>query len=422
MPSRKPAVHRAALLVVTAWAASAGAHGPAAAITGVAAARGGVPTVIQVSEGLAVAEGTGFRYVCPTQFGNELSPPALSLDGASTFVVGAEDLYTLATDGTVAATHRPEFSRHTVLTLSAVSGRLYGFVFAGGETRIVQIEPPLSAPLWTDARPYDSLSAEGDGFWMGRAEGAIGHAMHVDLGGSAAPERTFPIEGGSMVARVVAAGDDLYVALITGDLAGRLLTIGPDGGAAVLTANAPLQGPVVLDGGAVVAGVDGALESLGAGAPVALGSSVATCIGRSPGLSFLCSRTKLSSLGPSGPEALLADLAGLAPPDLDRVAPDLRDACTLQWKVFQADLRAVGVTTGAADGGTPHPEGGRESPPPTPPKSAGCAIAIAMSSESTHPVARTVALWGALVSLRRRRVLRATRARPSNHQSRRHTV
>jgi MYXO-CTERM domain-containing protein len=333
------------------WTFAAGAHGPPASVTGVVAVGASGPTVVAVSEGFAQHAADAWRYVCPVQFGNELSPPAASTDGARTFVVGAHDLYTLGSDASVSALNRPDLAREFVLGLYLVNGGIYAFRFDAGQSQLVEIEPPASKPLWSDSNAYDSISPAADGFWLARAEGTVGHLARLDLGGQLHDARTFPLEAGDAIARVAEARGTLYVAVLTADLSGKLLALGGDAGATVLvSATAPVQGPITVAGSHVFAADDGVLAKLLPQLASPVSPDYASCVGHLGDFAYFCSRTTLFSLTASGPAAPLFALAGLNPPDLDRVNAGAKDACVTQWNVFSYDLRRIGVQV-AGDGG-----------------------------------------------------------------------
>lgn len=394
-------------LSVFCWSPVTQAHGPPAAVTGLTASRPDGVAVVAATEGLVQRAGGTWRYVCPVQFGDELSPPALSVDGSRTFVVGQDDLFVLDADGSVSAQARPDLSRQFVLGLAGVEGRLYASRFADGQTEIRQIEPDTGAPLWQNAGPYDALTPALDGFWVARTEGTMGHATHIDTRGQSTDERAFAVTPGDIVGRVEEARGTLYISLLTSGLSGKLLSVGADAGATVLAeTNAPVQGPIALADGSVFVAADGVLDALGASGVSPVAAARATCVGRLGDLGYLCSRTRLLSLAASGPGSTLFDLAAIRPPELALVRPDVRDACTVQWTVFRNDLRAIGAL-GPADAGLPPPEAGTDAPPQ--PSSGGCALGRgAGRRQSSGAVPGAVAL---LLSLRRRRARRSARAR-----------
>jgi hypothetical protein len=357
-----------------AWASTAAAHGVPAAVTGVAAAGPDGPSVVLVSEGLVQRFGGEWHYVCPAQFGNELSPPALSVDGERTFVVGQNDLFVLGPDGTVTPQGEPALSRRFVVGLGAAGGRLYGFRFENGSTEIRAVSGTSDIPLWRGDQIYDSLSADDEGFWVARTADGVGHATRLDLAGSPSGEHTFVVESGEIVNKVADIQGSVYVSILTPLFAGRLLRLGADGGAtALLTTTSPLMGPLSLDSGAAFFIADGVLEMLGTGSSSPAYEDRATCLGRLGSLSYLCSRTKLLALTASGPKDLLLDLADLKGPIAapGAVSAHLGDDCALQWVVFQNDLRAIGVLP-PADAGTPEKIRGEAAPAAQ--ESSGCAI------------------------------------------------
>jgi hypothetical protein len=381
-----------------AWAVAAHAHGGPAGVTGIASAGPGAARVVQTTEGLVQRHGERWRYICPVRFGNELSPPALSANGESTFVVGEEDLYSLATDGSATALGRPELARPFVLGLHVSSHRLYAVRFAEGRTEVVQLEPPSSGPVWSDATPYDSLSPATEGFWAARVEGTQGHAVHVDLAGTLVERRTFTVQPGDIVARIAEAEGTLYVAILTRNLAGELLAVGADdAGKTLARSRAPVLGPFP-SGDRLVAGMDGSLLDIDALTGTPAGIDEVTCLGRLGDAPYLCSRTKLFALDGATRGELLFDLAAIEPPDLEKVPPELRGACGGQWSVFRDDLRAIGAIEADAGGASVVDAGARTSRGEVG-TSGGCAASGARSG-TPSPLEWLISTIGA-VTLRR---------------------
>jgi hypothetical protein len=409
-------------LLPLAWAAVAHAHGGPAGVTGIASASLGKAALVQTTEGFVQRQGERWRYICPVRFGNELSPPALSANGGSTFVVGEKDLYSLAEGGSATALGRPELARRFVFGLHVSSHRLYAVRFADGRTEIVQLDPPSSTPVWSDTTLYDSLSPARDGFWAARVEGTQGHAVHVDLGGILVERRSFTVQPGDIVARIAEAGGTLYVAILTQNLAGELLAVGADGTVTTLArSRAPVLGPIP-SGDRLVAGTDGSLLDIDGltGAPA--GTDEVTCLGWLGDAPYLCSRTKLFALDGATRGELLFDLAAIEPPDLEKVPPELRGACGGQWSVFVNDLRAIGAIEADA-GGAEVADAGARAPRSEVGASGGCASAgarrgVRSGARRTVPSALEWLIWtiGAVTLRRassRRRLNRGTSRRAS---------
>ncbi|HEX7668335.1 MAG TPA: hypothetical protein VF395_02070 [Polyangiaceae bacterium] len=395
----------AALVATIAWASTAAAHGVPAAVTGVAAAGPDGPSVVLASEGLVQRLGGEWHYVCPAQFGNELSPPALSVDGERTFVVGQNDLFVLGPDGTVTPQGEPALSRRFVVGLGAAGGQLYGFRFENGSTEIRAVSGTSDTPLWRGDQIYESLSADDEGFWVARTADGVGHATRLDLAGSPSGEHTFVVEPGEIVNKVSQIQGSVYVSILTPFFAGRLLRLGADGGAtAFLKTTSPLIGPLSLDAGVAFFIADGVLEILGTGSSSPAYEDRATCLGRLGSFSYLCARTKLLALTASGPKDLLLDLADLKGPiaaPAGVVSTHLGDDCALQWVVFQNDLRAIGVLP-PADAGTTKIRGEAA---PAAQESSGCAIGRAENPTGI----RCLVLLAGLVAARTIRRARSRR-------------
>lgn len=360
-----------AAVVVIASATTSSAHGPAVGVTFVAAADDSGPTVVGVSEGLVQRIENEWRYVCPSLFGDELAPLALSLDGERTFVVGTDDLFVLAADSTVTPQNRPEFSRRFVTGLGRVADRMFAFRIADRRTEIVEITDPPSAAVWSDAGVYHSISADDAGFWAARVSAdGVGHVSRLDVEGAVVAQHTFVAEPGESVLRAMALGDDVYVSTLTSWQTGRLTRIdGAGDQTRIVDATEPLRGPLAVSDDAAYFIADGVLDALPDATTTPVFSERATCLDQHGGHSYLCSRTTLLGLDASGTVHAVLDLAELQGPVAGALNADVSDRCALQWRVFQDDLRAVGALPDASPAA------------PTPAK--GCTISRGVPSNAS---------------------------------------
>jgi hypothetical protein len=340
-----------ALLLVAAGLVgrAASAHGAPAGVTAVAAADTAGPSVVALTEGLAMRRGGEWRYLCQSQFGGELSPPALSFDGERTYVVGQDDLFILGRDGRVAAQHRPDLSRRSVLQLVATDHAVVALRFADGATELVPVDGALAAPLFHAAGPSDSVSFDAGSLWVARTEGTTGVALKLGPDGSVLEQRRFPVGLSASIIRMQHVLGSLYASVVTALAGGLLLRVdagdaGGGGGATpAFSSSAPILGPFASDQSAWVES-SGELYRFEGGAPALLPASVsATCLGTHGTLAYVCTRTRLVRLDPAGPGADLLDLKDLRGPDLDLLAVDAREACNQDWIVFREHLRLAGV-------------------------------------------------------------------------------
>jgi hypothetical protein len=385
--------------LVLALASSAAAHGPAAAILGVTALRNGTPHVINLTEGFAVARSGVFHYVCPAWFGPELSPPAASPDGLLTYVVGADDLYTLGDDGTATPEHAPQFSRNSVLTLSAVGGGVFATRLVDSGIELWRIDGERAGPLYRDADGFDSISSDDSGFWLGQASGGEGTAIRVGTDGAVLTHLRFAVDVTSTIAGVASVGSDVYVSVADSYGRGTLLKL-QDGDASdagpleLAHASASFSGPLPAFDAAWSAG-DGTLYRLANGTATKMtdpASGYVTVIALSGGVAVASERTKLYRISGSGIGDELFDLSVLKGPEH---LPATDTACAGQWEVFKGDLARAGVTLrGAADAGPDAAASPKETP------SSGCSAGGAPFRErGAFPLGLA---WAALATWRAR--------------------
>lgn len=320
----------------------AAAHGPPASVTGIAARDDAGLRVVTLSEGLGIHLPSGWTWICPAAFGQELMPPAHSLDGKRTFVVGESDLFVLESDGRVVAQSRPDLSRQSVLELAPLGDRLFALRFNGDASDVVALDAPDAGAIWHDAASYQSITPDGDSLWIARTDGATGHAVRLAVDGSVLEDFTFPVNAGDRIARVHRGGGAVYVNTVTSAAGGSLVRVDPEGGAptVVLSSAQSISGPVST-GSSLWAVSDATLHAITEDAATPLSTDYpVSCVAGEGDAAVLCAATQLRALDPSGPQGKIFDLAALVGPE------PFADAglCSAEWEVFRWDLSRAGVT------------------------------------------------------------------------------
>jgi len=343
---RPPVVARpvAAFFAVATLHSAALAHGVPPAVLDVAAVEaGGQPRVVTMTEGLAQRRGDSWRYVCPVQFGNEPSPPAMSVDGEHTTVVGEKDLFILGPDGSVTARGLADLSRSAVIRIAATRDSLYVLRFSAGTSSVARIDESGYTLIWSDASLHQSLDAGSDHLWVAGTRAGRTVLRKLSERGDVLDERHFDVELGGWVSHVVNVGAHVYATLIASHGA-RLIRLGPyDAGSEVaLEASSTIFGAVVTGTSSTWAAANGVLYSIVPGEALAMpAAGLATGLSGTGTHSFLLSSLRVFALGATGVGSVVADLKELKQPALELVDPDLREACSAQWAVFEGDLRPV---------------------------------------------------------------------------------
>ena len=322
------------------------AHGPPAAVNGIAARDDAGPRVVTLTEGLAVRLESGWRWVCPSAFGASpsLMPPAQSVDGKRTFVVGQYDLFVLESDGQVVAQSRPDLSRQSVLQLAPLGGRLYALRYTGDASDVVALDAPDAGAIWREEVSYQSITPDGDSLWVARVVGAVGYAVRLTVDGSVAETLTFAVDEGDRIVAVQRVAGAVYVNAVTAAAGGTLVRLDPDGGtpALVLSSNAPISGPVAAGGSSAWAASDLSLQAISAdGATPRPSAYPVTCVAGAGDAAILCTQTRLFNLDSTGPQAEIFNLASLVGPE---PYPEAGQVCSLEWEVFDWDLSRAGIT------------------------------------------------------------------------------
>lgn len=344
----RPLVSLLAGLAVGCWGGAAHAHGPPPFIVRVAAADAAGPTVLVVTEGLVQRREGGWIYVCPSLFGFDPAPPALSVDGRRTYVSGGTDLHALDADGAVSALGVPELARGDLVALVASRGRVHGVVSRGDTSEIRTVDG--AAPLWSSPGRLSAAWADDGGFWLGGVESATGTVTVLSAAGEEIGRRTFALSPDEVISALHPLGSDILVALVAPSLSARLLRVGADGATqTLLETTEPLRGVTRRDAASVWAATDGRLHEVSPGGAIPFEtSSPINCAGRTGGLDYACAGTRLLALGAEGPGAELASLAEVRPPAEDPADPELASACQFDWARFHYDLTLIGVLDAGA--------------------------------------------------------------------------
>ena len=323
------------------------AHGPPAAVLGVASYDDDGPVHVVLTEGLAVRAGSSWRYVCPTRWGGLALAPFAAGDSDAVWLPGWDDVYRVDSAGSAEPMGDPTHAVTDLLDLDGTAG--VWTIYVGGTSReIARLgADPLSfsggPTAWSGVAGADTgptLVAARDGLLVqGVLEvesGVIQETVHFPLVGTG-PQ--WVVDGAVTWLLDRASG---YVGVH------RL----PDG-MLVAQATNSVEGPLRVGDVDVVA-LDEVLYALGADGPRRLPEARPIgCLASGGAARWACS----GDLYALTSDARLGDpvvaLAGLAAP----VVADLSAAetvdCWGEWRTFALDL---GIDPG------PMPEAGASGP------------------------------------------------------------
>jgi len=380
------------------------AHGPEPGVVGLVRSTGGRLDTVRLTEGLALRQGDGWRYVCPVQFGDALSPDALAAEDGDVYVVGSDGLLSMDGEGSVRALDHPGLSRDTVLDLTSSHGSVYGLRYSDDRSELVRLDASDATVLWSHDGFIQSLNADGERLWLTSTVDGTATLHAVTSEGESLQQRTVAVDRAGVITRVVQVLDALY-AIEAQPSGNRLLRL-PDVGdvpEVVYDAGSVVYGPIA-EGAAGWFVADGMLMSLdnrtpgeqpvdAEAAPTALWSLLDE--------TYLVSYLQVFRFDRDGVLQPEADLRQLQPPDLTRVEDALQSECSNQWTTASRDIAArwgggEQVPT-AGSGGATAPE-----PQDTEPTGAhgGC---TAVTAPLPARVPQKVVALAALAGLVRRR-------------------
>lgn len=384
----RPGAGWAALLVTALLllhqVSTAHAHGSPPAVHGPVAVQDGAPWLVRLNEGHAIADGTGFRFLCPAAFGRELPPLAIQ-DAERVFVVGATDLHLLEPDGTVRDTAQAELSDGSVVALARLADRAYALRFLPDGSEVVQLDRANSVPLWKDTLGWVSMVAHGEDLIVARVEADRLSWQRVGLDGPADPLGTATLPALQPVVYLRSAGGLLFASVVADRYS--LWRLDAAGATQLFESEAPIEGPVALGSGELrIASRGEPLRLVGDTAEPVAADFGPTCLESLQGRAFGCASEVLWDLQS---EREVFTLEGLAPPWSHE--PDA-SRCEAQWLRYRADLINRGLMPrDSSDAGADAPARA-----PTPPAaSSGCAC-VASGARSSRGLGALFGLPGLL--------------------------
>lgn len=324
--------------MVSVLAAIALAHGPPPAVVGVGAADAEGPFLLPLTEGVAVRDGAGWRFVCPARWGSSPESPYVIQGAEGAWLPGLDDLYQLDAAGRAAPAGVPELAASEILDYAADdAGAVVLRRPEAGGSEVWSLDPPrriASLPL-----PYDSIAVGGDEVVLAYVEaGAFGvtrlgredGVVRVDDVIDPGPVTWTP-------AVRVAGGDTFIIERGPGTTALDRL----DGTTLVplLSSIMDMHGPVTTSDG-VLAGLDGHLTWVTSDALTRTGeAAVITCLGARDGVAWACADTGLVQVQAGALSgAPLAPIPDLAPEGFVGVATEACGDCLAEWVRIAADL------------------------------------------------------------------------------------
>jgi hypothetical protein len=284
----------------------------------------------------------------------------------------------------------------------------------GDGTELWRIDDGSTSPLWKGDGLYRSVSTDDAGFWLARVEGTSAKVLRLGLDGAPGDGHDFEIEDDARVKNIAQAPDGVYVSTIDSFAGSALFRIGASDGAfsSVIRSNAPLSGPVLVDGGPLWVESEGKLVRLTSDRGVTDAGSERNDLiglGLTGTMAYASTGNQLYRLDASGVGEKLFDLSELGPPEMkidDR-------ACAADWSIFKTDLARAGVTLDPVDGGATSGAAPRTT-------DARAKEHRAQSCSVSPPAAAKGALGAVLTSLALSIALtrRARRSRPIRKQNR----
>jgi hypothetical protein len=339
--------HRARLTALLLLACGVGfvrpaaAHGPAPSALSVVDEDGSGPTLVRLSGGLALRKAPGrYDFVCPAAWNDEVVLPAARIPGGPTVIAGSSGLYVIDAEGRVAA-HPDPLAAGLSIDFAVIGDALLALRIVMGRTELLEVGPTSVRVLFSEPGAWTSIAATRDAIGLQRVNAQRVEQLRLTRDGRELDRASAPVPAPPILVFARATSSAFYSVLATPR--GRELgQIEPDRWISLELAVGSIGGPVDAADGAPIAAIDTELVRLPEPRAVLVGGGV-NCVGRLDRELYACTREGLSSIAGSGLGEPIFALSSLAPPDLELLSSERRDACQLQWEHFRFDLLALGV-------------------------------------------------------------------------------
>ena len=408
---RAPSTAWGCLLCLGLWhpASDASAHGGPPEIYGIAAADTEGVSAVVLNEGLAVKHQERWVYLCPSLWEDRQTTGtrqtlAYSIDGQTTWVVGADDIYALR-EGGVQPQGRDMLGAANVLSLAVTREHLYGLVFSEQGSEVVPIDRQ-AAPLYGSAEQFQTLATHEEAMVVGRIEDRELVLLELDERGTEGERHELTLEAPGANLRLRLYRQALFVVWFDGNehVLARLDLAENEPVLTELSRSVDtIQGPQHTPGGTAFITHGKALLRLtedGDAEPVDTPEEI-TCLNLYGSLPYACAGSRLYELTNEGLGEILLDLTGLhsQPPEL--IPESAEPECGFQWQLFRNDLQRSGLAPqdwpeeGAPDGGV---DAGPSAAGPSDTQCGGCRL----SAPDQGLPGLVLVLWLGLRHTRRR--------------------
>jgi hypothetical protein len=330
-----------AALLVVATPVTAAAHGTPPSVLSVVSADENGAVLLRLSGGLAVREGSAYRFLCPALWVDQNMLPALGASGGPNVVIGDQGLSLVADDGRVTP-HPDPSARGPAIDIAALHGKLYVLRSQGAGSEVIEVGSDRVTTIWSADQAWNAIAAGDDFLLLARLHAGVLQQLLLNEHGEtlAQDQATAPAAASSVIARTV--GAQAY--LVTAFEGGRQLAKFQDGQLVALqVGRSSIEGPVATVDGHWLIGIDSALSSFDGEQVSTLDQNAGlNCLTRWEGQSFACTREGLSRLTAAGVGERVFALSSLLAPPVDQPGEDT-DLCQSQWQHYSFDLLSLGI-------------------------------------------------------------------------------
>jgi hypothetical protein len=352
------------------------------------------PLALRLGQGMALRQGSEWRFICPTRFHGEAQDPADALPGGGVAIGTTGGLWIMRRDGMLAPHPDPGAAGSEIVALASSEAGLFGLRSRTDLYDVVQIDAERVRVLFTDTRYWNDVAIGDGSLWLLRFEGAALETLTLSFDGQMLAHTQASLPATPQVAFLRPVADLPYVVLGFMDGAYELGRIEQGAWRIVQDARGNLGGPLQTADGQRFIAVEGALASFDAESLMPRGDTSSFVVGlrRLGSRSYACTTDGVRDVGSEGLGAQRFRFAELMPPQLGDLPDDQRANCNLEWQHLLLDLRSQQIpvfdptkTSGAAGASAPivaaggagvggAPTAGVAAPPhpPAPTSSAGC--------------------------------------------------
>jgi hypothetical protein len=294
--------------------------------------------------GLALREGSAWRFVCSQIYGGTGQDLAASLPGGGAAIATPTGIVIMKRDGTVAPHPDPESQRGVVTAFARSAGKLYALRMRPDlvANDLIEITDRTVHVLWTDTRYWNDIAVGASSLALVRFAQDTIEALRLSFNGEVLSDQTATVlDPQEATVRVIA---DVPYYTVKTQRSTSLGRFDQNMWHVVLDTGNSIAGPLALPDGTVLVAKEGQLSTFANDMATPLNETdFVIGLNQLEDHPYACTRTGVRDLSSSALGAQLFGLSELLAPDACLAPEALRSDCELEWQHFQIELLGANI-------------------------------------------------------------------------------